>query len=289
MNAIYSRMNELVAVSRLLPQAGNRRRRGRATPPVVGRLGRPWSGGRHKWNVARICCLLLLLTAWRAEAAAVSWVGGSGNWNTATNWSTGALPGPGDDVVISPVATSITVTHSSGAHTVNSLMSQVAFQLTGGSLTVSNTWEVNNTFMVAGGALVEATVLLGTNGGSFIVNGSGTLDAVTVNGVLDVGNSYSGAVLTVTNGLVLNGTALVGNPTNSNYGAISFAGSQTLSGNGSVVFGFNASVYNALRVANGGTTLTIGSGMTVWEDRADRLCCQVLGAARPTWRSSIRA
>ena len=84
-----------------------------------------------------------------------------------------------------------------------------------------------------------------------------------MNGVLDVGSSYSAAALTVTNGLTLNGTALVGNPTNSNYGAISFAGSQTLSGDGSVVFGFNASAYNALRVASGGTTLTIGSGITV--------------------------
>ena len=51
---------------------------------------------------------------------------------------------------------------------------------------------------------------------------SGTLDGVTVNGALDVGNSANGAYLRVTNGLVLNGTALVGNPTNSNYGAISF-------------------------------------------------------------------
>ena len=47
---------------------------------------------------------------------------------------------------------------------------------------------------------------------------SGTLDGVTVNGVLDVGNSINGAQLTVTNGLVLNGTALVGNPTNSSSG-----------------------------------------------------------------------
>jgi hypothetical protein len=101
-------------------------------------------------NMVRTCCLLLLLTAWRAEAAVVSWVGGSGDWNTATNWSTGALPGPGDDVVISPANISITVTHSSGTHIVSSLMSQVAFQLTGGSVTVSNTMQVNNTFTLAG-------------------------------------------------------------------------------------------------------------------------------------------
>jgi len=27
------------------------------------------------------------------DAATVSWVGGSGDWNTLINWSTGALPG----------------------------------------------------------------------------------------------------------------------------------------------------------------------------------------------------
>ena len=36
---------------------------------------------------------------------------------------------------------------------------------------------------------------------------------------------------------MLNGTALVGNPTNSWYGATDFSGSQTLGGNGTVVFG----------------------------------------------------
>jgi hypothetical protein len=41
----------------------------------------------------------------------------------------------------------------------------------------------------------------------------GTLDGVTINGTLDVGNTYGVANLMVTNGLVLNGTALVGEPT----------------------------------------------------------------------------
>ena len=196
-------------------------------------------------------------------------MGGSGDWNTTTNWSTGALPASSDDVVVSSTNTSITVTHSSGVHTVQSLMSQRAFQLTGGSLTVSNTVQVNNPLTLAGATLVRATVLQGTNGATFAVNGSSVLGGVTVNGVLDVGKTYASAVLTVTNGLVLAGTALVGNPTNNWYGGIRFLGSQTLSGNGTVVFGTDS--YNgygmngrkALWLANGGTTLTIGSGITV--------------------------
>ena len=55
----------------------------------------------------------------------------------------------------------------------------------------------------------------------------------------------------------------MGNPTNSWSGVISFAGSQTLGGSGTVVFGNAFYGYNALLVANGGTTLTIGSGITI--------------------------
>jgi len=178
------------------------------------------------------------------------------------------LPGPNDDVVISPANTSVTITHSSGAHTIKSLMSQAPFQLTGGSLTVVSTVQVNSIFMLSGGTLTSSTVVRGTNGAALVVSGSGTLNGVTVNGVLDVGNTYSGALLTVTNGLVLNGTALLGSPTNSNNGGLRFAGTQSLSGNGVVVFGtVSASGFsypgNALFLADAGTTLTIAPGITV--------------------------
>ncbi len=87
-----------------------------------------------------------------------------------------------------------------------------------------------------------------------------------MNGNWDVGNTVSGANLMVTNGLTINGTLRVGNPSNSWWGGISFTGSQTLSGNGAVVFGDqvrNNPSFNTLRLANGGTTLTIGAGVTI--------------------------
>ncbi len=69
----------------------------------------------------------------------------------------------------------------------------------------------------------------------------------------------------MTNGLTLNGIALVGNPTNSWWGGISFAGTQTLGGNGAVVFGSqgNNLSFNTLRLANADTTLTIGPRITI--------------------------
>ena len=62
----------------------------------------------------------------------IFWVGGSGDWNTATNWNTGVLPGPTDDVLIN-VQGDIVVTHSTGSHTARSLFSQNAIVLAGGS------------------------------------------------------------------------------------------------------------------------------------------------------------
>src|ERR1035438_9306540 len=154
-----------------------------------------------KWGMAVFAAVLFFSNT--ISAATVSWVGGSGDWNTVTNWSTGILPGTNDNVVISPAAT-ITVTHSAGTHTVNSIQSTKAFVLSGGLLAVTTTFQASNTFTLSGGTLQTATVTT-TNGATFIVQ-SGTLNGVTVNGVMDVGSTYYGASLLVTNGLTLNGT-----------------------------------------------------------------------------------
>jgi hypothetical protein len=132
-------------------------------------------------------------------------------------------------------------------------------------LTVTNDLTVNGTMLLGNNGTVVGGTVIVTNGASLVVNaGNGTLNGVMLDGVLDVGNSVNAATLTVTNGLTLNGTALVGNPTNSNYGEIGFAGTQSLSGNGTVIFGNNGHYdYNALRVLNGNTTLTIGTGIMV--------------------------
>src|SRR5258708_8168729 len=95
---------------------------------------------------------------------------------------------------------------------------------------------------IAGGTLVT------TKGAALIVS-SGTLDGVTVNGDLDVGNSPvvgGGAVLTMADGLVLNGTMAVGNPITGWWGRVDFTGNQVLGGSVTVVVGSNG-CNNALR------------------------------------------
>ena len=54
--------------------------------------------------------------------AQVSWIlAGNGDWNTAANWSTGKVPGAGDDVNLDGASGSNVIAYSSGASAVNSI------------------------------------------------------------------------------------------------------------------------------------------------------------------------
>jgi hypothetical protein len=206
--------------------------------------------------------LMSALAPTAGSAATVTWVGGTGDWSAPGNWSAGTVPGPSDDAVI-PAGASITVTHSTGADAVNSIVCHQTFTLAGGSLSVETTFQTDSTLNLSGGTLVRAN-LQAQNGGLVVVGtGGGTFDGVVFSGLLDVGNSVNTATLLVTNGLVLNGRALVGNPSSGNgsWGAIYFAGTQTLGGGGIIVFG-NGSC-NDFTLTQAGTTLTIASGITV--------------------------
>src|SRR6266508_6941271 len=82
-------------------------------------------------KMRRIVTLLLGLAVYFPTllfGATISWIDGSGDWNTAVNWSGGALPGTNDDVVIGSEP-NITVTHSADTHVVKSILSQQALML----------------------------------------------------------------------------------------------------------------------------------------------------------------
>src|SRR5207247_8228135 len=85
-------------------------------------------------------------------------------------------------------------------------------------------------------------------------------NGVTLNGTLDLTGANSTSV-SVTGNLTLGGTILIGSASG-NYGYVSFdGGNQTLSGNGTVLFG--SSTANALRVGTANTTLTIGANILI--------------------------
>ena len=194
------------------------------------------------------------------QATAVFINSAGGNWSTPSNWQNGQLPGPGDNVLIDTGNPSAVITFSSGSATVNSLTSFEPLTLSGGTLTINGNVQVNNTFTLAGGTLANATVLAGTAGqGLTCTSSGGTLSGVTLDGNLDV--TASNAAVGITNGLTLNGTATIGGNGGNGFNFLEFAGSQTLSGSGTVVFG--SAGYTGLVVTQSNTTLTIGAGITV--------------------------
>jgi hypothetical protein len=122
----------------------------------------------------------------------VSWINPSGgDWDTPSNWSAGALPGPSDDVVISQP--NITVTHSTSAiDIVNSLMissTQSSLDISSGSLALATTSSVAGAFSIEGATLSTSGYL--AVAGPF--NNTGTVDVQA--GTLDL---HVGSSITVT-------------------------------------------------------------------------------------------
>lgn len=70
----------------------------------------------------RLACLALaVLAATATSAADLLWVGGSGDWTAAKNWSPAQVPGPGDNVAITGSGTYTVTLPAKAAATVNSL------------------------------------------------------------------------------------------------------------------------------------------------------------------------
>src|SRR5262245_59701145 len=105
---------------------------------VRGRTAWPWKGSFRPGTE---------LLEDRLVLSTVSWDGGGGNfdWNNALNWSTDALPGVADDVVIN-AATASPITHALGTTSVHSLQSQAAITLSGGTLSLDAASEITNAF-----------------------------------------------------------------------------------------------------------------------------------------------
>jgi RHS repeat-associated protein len=194
----------------------------------------------------------------RTLLATVNWINpAGGDWDTAGNWSGNAVPGPGDDVQIE-IAVTNPITHSAVVtDSIQSLTATDPVNLSGGTLNVATTLSSSVPFTLAGGTLGNATVAAGTT-----IEGSssgGGLTAVVLNGNLDLA-SASGFV-DISGGLTLNGTISLGNASGTTAGFLRFNGTQTLGGNGSIVFGAAGGGSNHLTVASG--TLTLAPGFLI--------------------------
>jgi hypothetical protein len=180
-----------------------------------------------------------------------------GDWSDPNNWDGGVLPGPKEHVLIN-VKPGAVITFSQGTAVVQSVVTKNPFKLTGGTLEVDGTFEADDLFELAGGTLRKATLAAGPNGRLLFTSQGGTLDGVTA--ASDLLTSESGASATITDGLTLQkATVHLGNAAGSTYGSLTFLGSQTVGGTGTVLFGKSGGSVNA----GYNTTLTLGPNITV--------------------------
>jgi hypothetical protein len=186
-----------------------------------------------------------------------------GNWTTASNWSDD-VPTPSSDVDISGLSAGAVVTLpvSGTGTTVNSLTLD-------GTLSDADTLTASN-----GITTTEGTGLLNLSGtlkntmvaaGVTLQGNGGTLDGDTIDSELNIsGNS----AVNVLNGLTLNSSIVLG--TSTTTGSLHFEGSQTLAGNGQVIFTrlTKSSSYDILDAvplapSKAAPTLTIDQGITI--------------------------
>ena len=108
------------------------------------------------------------------------------------------------------------------------------------------------------GVSVSGGNITNSGGGTYRISGSGGnfLSGVTLTNGSNIDMASAAATAHVVGGVTFNGTVNLGNSS-----LMNFEGSQTLSGNGSIVFGAGGS--NRIGVDGGSKTLTIASGMTI--------------------------
>ncbi len=196
----------------------------------------------------------------RLAPAQVSWaVDADGFWDVATNWSTGTVPGPTDDVVIDR-ATPVTVTHRTGSDTVRSVTGRDQLAVTSSTLTVTGAVNVTGGVTLLGGTLSQGHLSAGTT----VRSASGTLDQTTVDGTIDLGADMPQTTarrLSVTGGMTLNGTVQLGSDAGGFHGQLTFGGDQTLGGTGTIRVGLS-SVFSTFSPGQySGATVTIGPGI----------------------------
>ena len=140
---------------------------------------------RRNVRMARLSSPSLETLERRLVLSSVSWTNpNGGDWNTASNWSSDAIPTAADDVTIS-IGVSNPITHdAANADAVNSVTSDNPIVLSAGTLSIAAASTFGDTVTLSGGTLSGGPISM-TNGATLIGQG-GTLDGVTLNGNLNV-------------------------------------------------------------------------------------------------------
>src|SRR5262249_6316907 len=125
-----------------------------------------------------------------------------GSWSNTSNWSTSALPGPDDDVVIPALNNGAVVTHSDGGDTVNSINANGSVTVSGGNLNVTGDMTDAGALNLTGGMLTVHGSLLAS---SSVAISNATLAGATfssVNTVSFINSSLVGVTVSTGTNIV---------------------------------------------------------------------------------------
>ncbi len=74
--------------------------------------------GRERQRMSSIMQSMVERLESRLLLSAISWIGGTGDWSVAGNWSGGVVPGYGDDVTL-PAGADVTISTCEAANTLS--------------------------------------------------------------------------------------------------------------------------------------------------------------------------
>ncbi len=117
----------------------------------------------------------------RTLLATVHWVGTDGDWDDPADWSTGSVPGSGDDVVLDSGPYTVTLDQGASVHSL--IASTDNLVLAGGSLALGAASEIDSTFTYSSGGLSPGVNL--TIGSTGTLNISGDTDKTLTEGVIN--------------------------------------------------------------------------------------------------------
>ena len=196
------------------------------------------------------------------------WDGGGAtdDWNEPLNWDDDQLPNAADDVVIGAGFSGITVTSTNDV-TINSLTTEAALAISGGTFTILANSTINNAVSVsATGTLTLDTLTLGgsgtlTNSATVNLLGSTITTALSNQGLLLV--KAEGGESTINGALTTNGSSTIRVRADGSVGAATLTVANSFTNNGAVeLTAINGSGNTAtLNVASG--TLTSAATGTI--------------------------
>ena len=207
----------------------------------------------------------------RLLLATVNWVNAAGGaWDVGSNWSTGTVPGAGDDAVINTTSAATVTIQGSDAESVHSLTTAASdtLALNGGSLAVGANSTLTGNFNLGGGTINVASGAVLTLAGTASTWSGGAVSgslAGSGSGTVSVGNFTVG-----TGGATFN---FPGSMWQWNQGDTSInLNGQTLTNTGTMGIvpppGWSATLAGPGTLANQGTINMTGSGATYFSNAA---------------------